>query len=148
MSGYKDGEALWLTRIQAIDGFTSANTSRGKWGILNSGENSTYVILKPGAWAREMIGLSQRLDTYQTVIQVWQRYIDDGASMTTLEGTVDTILTALDEYRLIGDTGNTIQDAQIVEVREMVQTPAEAPAWIYTELIGEWREETTVNFQE
>lgn len=148
MSGYKAGEALWQTRIQAISGIDGNQVTRGKWGVLNSGHANTYIILKPGTHGREMIGLNRRLDVWQTVIQVWRRYTDDGDSMTDLENTIDTILAALDPRRLMGDTAGTIQDAQIIEVREMVQTPADAPKWLYVELIGEWREETTISYAE
>ena len=148
MSGYKDGEALWLTRVRAVSGFDTSNTSRGNWTILNNGAADIYAILKPGEWNREMIGFNRRLNVYQTIIQVWQKYREDGTSMINLEDKINDILVSVDTYPQIGDSGNTVIDAQIIAVREVQQTPADAPTWMYAELVGEWQEEIAITYVE
>lgn len=148
MSGYGDIEALWLTRIRAISGYDSTNTSRGRWGILNSGKATRYVILKPGEHAREMLSFTTRLETWQTVIEVWQQYKDDGDSLTELETAVNAIMDAIDRYPRLGDAGGTVQLGQITAVREVVQIPADAPAWMMAALIGVVNEEKTISYQE
>lgn len=149
MSGYSDIEALWLARVRAISGYSDSNTSRGKWGILNSGASERYVIVKPGSRDRQMNSIGGgRLETSQTVIEVWQKYRDDGDTLTTLQTAVDTLLDALDRYPRLGGLGSTIRQGEIAAVREVMQIPADAPQWLKVELIGETDEETVINYQE
>ena len=148
MSGYGDVEALWLARIRAISGYDADNTSRGDWGILNHGAAARYVILKPGDHTREMVSFSTRLETWQTVIEVWQRYKDDGQSLTDLETAVNTILDSVDQYPRLGDTGGTVRLGEVTAVREVVQVPADAPKWIMAALVGTVHEEKAISYQE
>lgn len=148
MSGYGDTEALWLTRVRAVAGFSATNTNRGDWGILNAGTAAVYAVLKPGEHTREMLSLKTRLNIWQTIIEVWQKYRDDGTTLTDLETNVNNIIAAIDEFPRLGDVGGAIQQGQIVAVREVIQNPADAPSWLMAAIIGEAREEITINFQE
>lgn len=145
---YDTIEGLWLTRLLAMSQFNTDNTSRGKWGILNRGYNNQYAILKPGEHTREMISFQTQETNWQTIIQLWQRYKDDGTSVTDLQALVDAVLSELDTYPHIGDTGNTVVEGRITTVREMIQTPADAPAWLYVELIGQAYEQEAITFAE
>jgi hypothetical protein len=148
---YSAGEALWLTRLRALSQFNTSNSTRGKFGIRNSGKSDHYAILVPGPWDRTYIGMNTRMDTFRTIIQLWQRYIDDGTTMTDLEALVDAVLAELDTYPRIGDTTGNIIDAAIVEVRELqmiLAEPGGGPAWLLVELVGEWHEQTAVTFAE
>jgi hypothetical protein len=148
---YAAGEALWLTRLRAMSNFDSGNSARGRWGIRNSGKSDHYAILKPGVHNREWLSITVRWDHYQTIIQLWQRYVDDGDTLTDLEALVDAVLAELDKYRLIGDSGGTVQAANIVavrEVQEILAGPGEGPVWLMVELVGEWHEENTIAFAE
>lgn len=147
MSGYSDIESYWLARVRAVTGYDKSNTSRGKWGILNSGASERYVIIKPGPRDRQMIALNTRLETSQTVIEVWQKYRDDGDTLTTLQTAVDTLLDTLDQYPRLGGLGATIRKGEIISVREAMQVPADAPQWLKIDLIGQTDEEKTISFQ-
>jgi len=146
---YQTGEANWLTRLQAMSQFTGNNSARGKWGLMNRGADNQYAILKPGPAERVMISSIVRQNTWRTIIQLWQRYKDDGTSMTDLEALVSAVLTELDKYRFIGAGADAaIQDANITEVRETQEiraTPSGGPLWLMVELVGEWNEEETIS---
>lgn len=116
---YPEGEALVLTTLQGATGFSSTNISRGKWGsLLNSGSSDNYGILKPGSFSRSQSAMSANESIFQTVIQVWQRYVDDGDSLTNLEGHVKNVINRFDAYPQLGDTTGTIIEAMITDGRE------------------------------
>lgn len=145
---YADGEALFLTRLQAMTQFHEHNSARGKWGILNSGESTQYAVLKPGARTR-VKSIKTVQETHRTIIQLWQRYVDDGTSLTNLEALVDAVVAELDKYRTMSDTGNTVVKANIIEVGEVLLSPppgADGPLFIYCELVGEWVEHHEITY--
>lgn len=144
---YAAGEALILTRVQAVSGFTTANTSRGKWGVLNQGRSRQYAILKPGPFTRQPGKLSST--TWSTVIQVWYRYKDDGESLTGLEAVVDSLITAFDRYPHLGNEA-VVTDSNLrrgSEVQEM-WTRGGGPAWLKQDLYLEWTEQSITSFAE
>lgn len=147
---YPEGEALILTQLQAVSGFSSANTSRGKWGILNKGTSNVYGIIKPGAFNREQGAMSMNISTFNTVIQVWQRYKDDGDTLTTLEANVKAILNRFDQYRKLADTTGKIVDAFIGDGREVEEmwTKDGGLSWLKQELIVRWQEHDEVTYGE
>ena len=148
MTSYSTVEGLWLTRLQAMSQFTTANSTRGKWGIRNTGNSAQYAILKPGTYTRTWSAMTLREDTYQTIIQVWQRYKDDGTTMTNLEALVDAILAEMDKHINLGDAA-TVTYADIVAVREMqeiLDAPGGGPIWLMVELVGETHVQTQITF--
>lgn len=148
---YPEGEALVLTTLQGATGFSSTNTSRGKWGaLLNSGLSDHYGILKPGSFSRSQVAMSANESVFQTVIQVWQRYVDDGDSLTNLEGHVKNVITRFDAYRKVGDTTGTITDATITDGREVEEqwTKDGALVWLKQDLIVTWREYDSITYSE
>src|SRR5574338_1361584 len=104
---YTDGEALVLSRLQSITGsvWTSANTARGKWGLLNSGASDHYAVLKMGSGSNSSLALSANMRHFTTVIQVWVSYVDDGTSYTNALGYHEAILDKFDAANRLGDTG-------------------------------------------
>lgn len=152
MGSYSDGEGLVYDLLVAMPGFSVRNVTRGNWLIRNTGNSDHYAILKPGRHTRKMITPVTRLDTFQTIIQTWQQYQEHGSSLITLETLVDSILNRIDQYRKMSDEGSSINDANIVEVREPIEvrnSPQDVgPAWLYTELVLEWHEETDITFAE
>lgn len=150
MGNYADGEALVLTQLQAVTGFNDKNTSRGKWGILNSGLNDHYGIVKPGTFTREQAAMSANMTTYQTIIQVWQRYKDDGDTLTDLEANVDLIIVRFDQYRKLVDTTNTVLDATLTnggQVEEMWNQSG-GLSWLKQDLIITWLDYDSVTYAE
>lgn len=152
---YPEGETLALAVLQGVTGFTGTtsttlNTSRGKWGLLNSGNSDHYGILKPGDFGRSQGAMSMNISMFKTVIQVWQRYVDDGDSATNLEGHVKNIIAYFDTRRKLGDTTGTIVDAFIDEGREMQEmwNKDGALVWLKQELVVSWQEHDVVTYAE
>jgi len=145
---YSDGEALVLTQLQAVSGFSANNTSRGNWRILNSGKDKCYAIVKPGSW--KVSERSQIGTIWRTVIQVYQRYKDDSTSMTDLEGHYAAIKLRFDQYRKLGDTTGTISDSRPIEgsLVEDVKYGPDGPSWLRQEITIEWSEENHVTYAE
>lgn len=147
--GYEDIEALWLTRVRAMSEFNQNNSSRGDWSMLNNGRDEKYAILKPGQHIHEWMTTTVMQHTYRTIIQVWYRYGNgDGTALTALTALETDIRTELYQYRLLADSTGTVQDADIVETREVVQIPADGPEWLMVELVGECQDEETITFAE
>ena len=147
---YPEGEALILTQLQNVSGFSSSNTSRGKWGILNKGVSKVYGIIKPGSFTREQGAMSMNISTFNTVIQVWQRYKDDGDTLTDLEANVKAIINRFDQYRKLADTTGTIVDSAINEGREVEEmwTKDGGLSWLKQELVVQWQEHDNVTYSE
>ncbi len=151
---YSDGEQLILTKLRSVTGFTNVtdkiNTSRGKWGILNSGASDHYGIIKPGAFERTQGAMAMNISYFQTVIQVWQRYKDDGDSLTDLEGHVKNIINYFDIWRKVADTTGTIVDAFITgggEVNEKWNKDG-GLSWLEQDLTVTWQEHDSVSYGE
>ncbi len=147
---YVNGETLILTVLQGVTGFSSANTSRGKWGILNSGRDNNYGIIKPGSFEREQSAISANMTTYQTIIQVWNRYKDDGTTLTDLEALVDSIIARFDARRKGLDTSGTIIDMFIASGREVEEmwNKSGGLSWLKQDLVVTWMEESTITYVE
>lgn len=149
---YPTGEGYVLTQLQAIAGsvWTSTNTARGNWGILNSGRANHYAVLHEGAGQNDFLTISTSVRTYQTVIQIWMSYTDDGTSATNLQAYGEDIRDKFDARRLLGDTSGTIQDARCVrwdEVEEMWNEGG-GPRWLRQKFYVQWKEENNVTFAE
>ena len=97
---YADVEALALTQIRALSNFSSTNTSRGIYNILNSGASNTYCILRPGAFQNNHAGLGGHYTTMWTVIaELWVLLSDYGASIQVLEARRSEIIERFDQCR-------------------------------------------------
>lgn len=148
---YTNGEANILTRLQAISGFTSSNTSRANWGILNNGKAAYYAILRPGEFSIEWITVTHYLARYRTVCEVWQKYTTDTDSKTNLYSRVAALLTALQAYpHLGGGQSSTYIDATISGGPEPTEnwTSSGGPLWLRWNLNFDWQEEIEVTFAE
>lgn len=147
---YPEGEALALTVLQSATGFSSTNTSRGKWGLLNSGISDHYGILKPGDFSREQGAMSMNISTFKTVIQIWQRYVDDGDSLINLETHVKNVINYFDAKRKLNDTTGTIIEAFIDGGREVNEgwNKDGGLVWLSWELILTWQEHNTITYAE
>lgn len=152
---YPDGEALIFTKLRSVTGFTGAtstteNTSRGKWGLLNSGNSDHYAIVKPGEFERTQGAMSMNISNFHTVIQVWQRYTDDGTSLTNLETHVKNIINYFDQWRKVADTTGTIVDAFITNGSEALEmwNKDGGLSWLRQDLTILWQEHDTVSYGE
>lgn len=144
---YSAGEALILTQVQNVSGFSANNTSRGKYGILNTGKAAVYAILRPGPFENAIVAPLTVHTDWTTIVEVWQRYKDDGSTLTDLEGNVQAILTRLNLYRKLADTTNSIVDAVANIGSEPVEVTAQGgggPLWLKQEITVSWKEETSI----
>ena len=145
---YSDGEALILTCVKNATNFSASNTSRGKWGILNTGKAACYAILRPGPF-RQSIGTVTSIITWNTLIEVWQRYLDDGTTLTDLEANVGNLIAKLNTYPRAGDTAGVVIDMTVrsgAEVEPMREEGSEGPAWLRQILTVEWQEESIITY--
>ena len=149
---YAAGEALVLARLQAITGtvWTSTNSARGKWNLLNSGKANHYAILKEGPGQNDFMSFSTSLRTYRTIIEVWQSYTDDGTSYTNIQEFSEAIKDQFDANRKLGDTTATVQDARCIGWTEVQVrwVKGGGPRWLKQEFTIEWKEENSVTFTE
>ena len=149
---YSAGEALILTQVQACASFDTTNTSRANWKLLNQGKSGRYAILAMGEFEHISHGMGGTYQTrWETLCEVWCRYIDDSSSLTTLEGLTQEIVDRFDAYRKAQDTTGLIQDVMVrraARPTERWKTGANGPAWLMQELSIVWLEQSTVTLQE
>lgn len=156
MSGYSSGEALVLTQLRAVSGFSAnadpngiSNTSRGDYSILNTGVSQVYGIIVPGESKIEQGTTTVFFNRWNTVIQIWQQYIDDGTTLTALEANVDLVIARFLAYRKLGDTSGIIQDSNprtVGKPQEMWIRGGDGPAWLRQDVNIEWIEEQQVTY--
>jgi len=149
------GLTLIETMINAVSGFDSTgsaeNIAIAKWGILNSGRSDHYAIIVPGVMNRPRSTLRTRDSQYRTNVEVWQRYKDDGTTVTSLLGHVNNILAQLDKYRKLGDTTGAIRNSDAIEVSEVTEQwreNADGPSWVRRTIYIDWVEESTPTYAE
>ena len=145
---YTDGESAILARIRAHADFSTSNTDANDWKLINSGNSAVYAILKPNADPAELefFSLSMYRVIWQTVVEVWQRYKDDGTTAASLFGNVQKIIAQLQPYKKLGL--NNVQNSEIVSITAPSYRWDKdgGPAWMVQELNIAWLEETSVTF--
>lgn len=144
------GITLISTQVAASTGFTSANVSIADWGVLNSGKSDHYAILKPGAASRPPLSFNVRDNEYRTIIEVWQRYKDDGTPLVALLGHIDNITARIDQYRKLADTTKTVRDANVTGYSEVTEqwTKDGGVSWLKREIFVDWVEEESITYAE
>ena len=145
---YGDGEALILTLIRLHADFDASNTARGNWKLLNSGNSAFYAILRPGVatFTTDSIGglggvVRTRSRHWRTEVMVYQRYVDDGTSLTNIEGHVSDLIDHIDQYPQLNDSSNIVRIGEAVGMGELVEFPARAPKWLLWPIFVDWTEE-------
>ena len=142
---YIDGENLIATVIKAHANFDADNVAQAKWNFLDSGKNDHYAILKHGGMLPERISKKVYVARHVTIIQVWQRYKDDGSTAVSLYGYVGNVLTQIEDNEKLGDTGGIIQNASPAEVGQVEEMwlLGGGPAWLKQEVSVLWQEQVT-----
>jgi hypothetical protein len=146
---YTDGEALVLTQLRAVNGFTSLNTARADYSILNTGLGAVYGIVTPGQSTHEFITLRTEQSNWQTIVQIWQQYIDDGTTMTDLLANAALIKSRFNAYRKLGDTSGYIIDSMVTAISaplEMWTKNGNGPAWLRQDITITWQEIQDISF--
>jgi hypothetical protein len=143
---YPAGEALVLTQLQNVTGFSAANTARASWQLLNGGASDHYAIIKPGIFSEDTD--NNFVWVNRTIVQVWQLYMDDGTSSTSLQGYVNAVKDRFTKYRKLGSTA--IIDSRVVGGSEMQErwNKDGALVWLSQDVILEWKEQEIVTYAE
>ena len=145
------GIDLLAVQVKACTGFDRYNVSLSNWKVLNSGNSDHYAIIRPGPATRTASALTAKQNTYRTVIEVWQRYVDDGTTLTALLDWVDVIVARLDSYRKLADTTGELRDANVTalgDVTEQWREKGNGPSWLRREIVVEWVEEEVITYAE
>ena len=144
------GLTLIKTQVQATSGFSSANVDTADWKLLNTGASDHYAILRPGPTERPQVTGRIVANNYRTIIEVWQRYKDDGTTLTTLLDYVDAITARLDPRRKLIDTTNTVRDANVTGYSEVMQkwTKDGGVSWLERDITVDWIEEEVITYVE
>jgi len=144
---YSAGESAIITRIQAHANYSAANSAKNAWNLLDSGNSDFYAILRPGAddnpieWISPLTYVVQ----WNTIIECWRQYVDDGTTATALFGDVNTIIGQIQPYKTLGLS--YVQASRIVSI----STPGfrwakdGGPAWLVQEANVAWLEEVTIS---
>lgn len=149
------GLTLIETIVDGVSGFNKSgstqNVTISKWGILNSGRSDHYAIIVPGSVNRPRLTFRIRDSQYRTNIEVWQRYKDDGDSLTSLLGHVANIVAEIDKYRFLGDTTGALRNADVIELSEVTEqwrNKGDGTSWLKREIYIDWQEESNVSYAE
>ena len=147
---YSTGEAIVLAILRNMERYNWQNTSRGDWKLLNSGVSETYAIIKPGffsnAW--ESIGDGGLvLTTWRTIIEVWQRWVDDGPTITALEERVSEVIQKFDGYPTLDGTALIAFASGGGEMQQRWVKDG-GPVWAVQEIYFDWQEEREITIAE
>jgi hypothetical protein len=143
---YATGQTAIYNRIIAHASFDANNTSESDWGILNTGNAAYYAILKPSPDPApiEWITFTIYMIHWTTIVEVWQRYVDETTTQAALYGHTGQIIAQMQPYNRL--TGNTIAHAEAVSVgtpTEEWKSGAKGPAWLKQEINIQWHEQST-----
>lgn len=148
---YSIGEEAALNLVMGVEGFDAKNTVRGKWNVLNQGFSDHYAILKRGESSSVWDTLRNSQDNYRTIVEVWQRYTDDGISYEALLEHHENIKTRVKGYRLLGDDSGTVFDANYTGssvVTEQWRNNNDGPSWLKIDLYIDWSEQNVITLSE
>ena len=141
---YANGEALILGLLRGMDEFDALNSSRQRWKVLNSGASDHYAIVRPGPFSNEPAALGQTASTsWRTVIEVWQRWLDDGETTIALQELTQAVIEHFDGYPTLADTTGSVVMGYVSgggEMQERWQTQ-NGPSWAVWEVYVDWQEE-------
>lgn len=143
---YSDGEAAILALLQAMPQFDRRNTARGDWKPLNSGQSDHYAILKPGIWAnaQEALGGGAAVTTWRTIIEVWQRWVDDGPTALALQALVAEVVDQLERYPALSGAALLAWVAGGGEMQQRWLKEG-GPMWAVWEVYIDWQEERIIS---
>ena len=142
---YAAGQARILALVIACDDFNATNTSETDWKILNQGISDHYAILRPAGFSIEWIAASTYTVHWRTMLEVWQRYTDEGTTQTNLYGYVASVLPVMASPHGGDDSMSDLTVRAADDPKEM-WTAEGGPKWLKWELEVMWDEQTTVTF--
>lgn len=148
---YKHGEELVLDTLRMVAGgvWGPDNSSRGKWGILNSGKSDHYAIVKPGSFTNAFTAMAASTVTWTTLIEVWVKYTEDGDTLERLEDLSEALIVQFNNNPHLGDQFDHVLDSSITggsPVDERWRKGADGPAWLRQTFTVTWMEELNADF--
>lgn len=146
---YIEGEKLIAARVEEATGFNANNVKRGAYGILNSGNSDHYAIIHSGGTVRTQESFTAKLNTHRTVIEIWQRLVDESSTLDSLYENVANVVNYLDPLRDMSSDGTYIRDANVTaagEVKEMWTNKGDGPSWFKQEIMVDWSEDDNVTY--
>ena len=146
---YPTGEAKILELVQGMAAFDRRNSARADWKPLNSGMSDHYVVLKPGGFSNmpETLGAGSSTTTWRTVVEVWQRWVDDAPTVAALEELTQGVIEHLERYPSLDGAALL---AWVAGGGEMSQRWLKegGPMWAVWEVFIDWQEERFVTVAE
>jgi hypothetical protein len=93
-------EAAVQTLLQAVTGTfdRTADVTRGNFRVLDDG-SAPYAVLMPGEFEKRPYGgARQEITLWTGYIWLFEKYVDDGTSYTSMEATREAVLDQLEKY--------------------------------------------------
>lgn len=145
---YGDGEAAIAALLARSTTFNRHNVSRGDWKPLNSGASDHYAVLRPGEWTNMPDALGgDAVTTWRTVVEVWQRWADDGPTVLALQAHVAAAVEYLERYPSLGGVALMAGVAGGSAMQERWREQG-GPQWAVQEVYLDWQEERFYEFAE
>jgi hypothetical protein len=143
---YSDGEVLILGLLRNMAQFDTRNSGRARWGMLNSGAAAQYAILRAGPFENDYQGLGreQVRTSWRTIIELWQRYKDDGTSATDLQELMAAVIEYVEQYPDLGDAAIYAEPRTCGDMQEVWRTGGDGPSWLKWEVNIDWQEERDI----
>ena len=139
---YSTGEAALLAIIQAMPQFARLNAVRADWKPLNSGASGHYAVLKPGIFANapQTLGDGATATQWRTIVEIWQRWVDDGPTVIALEELVQDVIEQVERYPSLDGTALMAWVAGGGEMQQRWLKEG-GPMWAVWEVYVDWQEE-------
>ena len=146
---YGSGEAAILELLRDMTAFDAANTSRADWKPLNSGASDHYAVLRPGEWYNsiEAIGHGAAVTTWRTVVEVWQRWLDDSPTALALQDLTTAVIEHIEAYPSLDGAVALAWVAGGGDMQERWLRSG-GPAWAVWEVYIDWQEERFITVTE
>lgn len=146
---YADGEVLIEKQLLQTAGYGINNVSRGNYNTLSNGLSDHYAILRMGGEQEvNWITPTTYSANWMTVIEVWQRYVDDYKTITDLYTNLQSIVTRLLTYKDLDDTTGIILDNHLSMGDEPEEMYAKGGgiSFLRMKIYFAWQEQQTVVF--
>jgi hypothetical protein len=143
---YSAGETLLLTVVKTCTGFSANNSTQGNYKVLNSGKDDNYAVLHIGNSSFEFETFKQYQARWNTIVEVWQRYTDDGTTLTNLYTHIQNLMTGIQAAIILGDTTGTVINANAIELGDIEEMWARGggPGWLRVKMKIQWTEEYSI----
>ena len=144
---YIDSKTAIINRIKAHADYSDSNTDQNDWKKLNRGNDDFYAIAKPSTEPAEIEFITFKIYVinWMTIVEVWQRYKDDGTTQNDLFGNVQKVITQLQPYKNLGLSNVNNSEISAISTPQQAWRENEAgPSWLIQELNIIWQENVEI----